>query len=105
MMPDVSHNIPTSSCVELEVLLERAVKANPNCPEDRFLRRRAIVHEQADSGVLEAMTFLRASTWPIEPYGTALVYGRVTQSQGQSECLQAIKPSKYARSRASAAQQ
>lgn len=76
-------NLRVVACGDIEARLEAAVAANPHCPNNMFLRRRALVVGQGPSGGPEAYVILRSSIWPQAPYGP--VVGFCRSSQGAEE--------------------
>ena len=77
-----AHDIAPADLAALEACLEAAVAANPHCPPNVFLRRRALAVAHGASGGPEVFVILRSSTWPKTPQGPILLHGKFLHKDG-----------------------
>lgn len=66
--------LSAQDCATIEARIEAAVAANPHCPPNAVLRRRALVIAQGPSGGPEALAILRSEIWPVSPFGPLVVW-------------------------------
>ena len=83
----VAHDIAPADLGALEARLEAAVEANPHCPPNVFLRRRALAVAHGASGGPEVFVILRSSTWPMTPQGPILLHGKLIHKDGGDEAM------------------
>lgn len=82
--------VSLSECANIEARLEAAVAANPHCPKNIFLRRRAIVLAQGPSKGPEALVVLRSSIWPRKPHGPLIAYQQLAHGRNGTRGVCAV---------------
>jgi hypothetical protein len=70
----------------LEARLEAAVAANPHCPPNVFLRRRALVVFNGPNGCPEVFVILQSSTWPNVSAGPIFLHGSLRKLDSTFFC-------------------
>lgn len=86
MMLFAENPLTSDDLAGLEARLEAAVEANPHCPSNVFLRRRALVASDGQNGHIEVLVILQSSTWPNVSAGPIFLHGNLRSLDGTFSC-------------------